>query len=323
VTMTLGVPCILQHLKVEFWWFPTFWAFQQIPTLLIDGETSLLMKLSKGEPCSICEYCTIVVRTIFNILSQPSNSPNLSECCRYCARLIHGWGGTMGALNPTEKELNLLKQMERYSMTEVRLSINRLIERGYDKLKPIGFDEQVARTCFEASARVIELVKQQIQPQLETNSQLLKQTRSVIKVLIQEFKSSLAPFLVAINSKTSKRGGDLDRQFEGLFKSIGQNSLQNVHNDEDAYGDIDSDEESRLYDEVDQMTEANERLSAFAGPPERFMANSFQKAFLNITQFGAAYDLVCTISTPQIPVQFAPTMMLFRTTFSACRPDYL
>ena len=176
-------------------------------------------------------------------------------------------------------------------MNDVRASINRLIERRYDKITPVGFDEQEARISFESSTKVIELIRNTIKPALDDSTENLVQTKMFLRRLIQEFKSSLSPFLVAINSKTSKRGADLNDQFEKLFRSM-EHTPDHSCGDEEARGGVDSDEEDRLYEELDQMTEAYDRISAFSGPPEKFMANSFQKAFLNISNLVVGFELV-------------------------------
>jgi hypothetical protein len=211
---------------------------------------------------------------------------------RYCAKLIHGWGGVMGAANPPEKRPALLQQLDRCSMNDVRACINRLIERGYDRKKPLGYNEQETLSHFEASARMIELLKSEIQPRLEASRQLIGQTKIVVRSLMQEFRTSLAPFLVAINSKTSQQGVNLDTVFDRLFKTMEQSVMNATHTEEEELEGIDSDEEEQLFKELDEMSEARDRLTAFKGPPAKFMAGSFQKAFLNVTNFGSAYELV-------------------------------
>jgi len=48
----------------------------------------------------------------------------------YCAKLIAGWGGELGVLKGTEEGENLLREMDKLSLKEVRSLIKRLIAAG-------------------------------------------------------------------------------------------------------------------------------------------------------------------------------------------------
>jgi hypothetical protein len=55
---------------------------------------------------------------------------------------------------------------------------------------------------------------------------------------------------------------------------------------------IDSDEEAKLFEELDALMDAQERALAFKGNAHQLMAQAFQKVSRRVVELEAAYDLV-------------------------------
>ena len=210
---------------------------------------------------------------------------------RYCARLIHGWGGKLGTLKDTDKGKQLIAEMKRVKLDDARSLITKLISRGYDKKVPERCSDQDVFVSFESSVQLAEHIKN-CHALLREASCKLEGMIEKLQLMLANFRSNLEIFIMNVPSKAKNdsSANDFDRLYERL------NTINKSINDDidDEYGCIDSDEEAQLYQELDCLMEAQERALAFKGDSKKFMANAFQKIFLRVQEMESSFELVRT-----------------------------
>ena len=287
MTTTRDVLCTLPPQRLEFWQFHTSWECLQIQVFWTDGGILHLTKLYVGVPFITCKYD-------FQENGQAKGDKRLSRklnqfaVCRYCARLIHGWGGKLGTLKGTDEGRRLMSKMKAVKIDDARALITKLITKGYDKSIPVRRSDQDILVSFDASAKLVKILKDCKADLLEACSGVDSAIQNLI-CLVECFRTNLEPFIISVSSK----GHDVaENEFKGLY-----NNLQTNDDDSDEplfneYGCIDSDEEAQLYYELDCLMEAQERAMAFKGDSKKFMANAFQKLFLRIEEMETAFESV-------------------------------
>ena len=207
---------------------------------------------------------------------------------RYCARLIHGWGGKLGTLKGTDEGKRLMSEMKKVKIDDARALITKLISKGYDKSIPVRRSDQDILVSFDASAKLVMTLKD---CKISLSEACIGVDSAIenLMCLVECFRSNLEPFVVSVSSK----GQDLaENEFQGLYHNLqteADDSDETLFNE---YGCIDSDEEAQLYRELDCLMEAQERAMAFKGDSKKFMANAFQKLFMRIEEMGTAFESV-------------------------------
>ena len=182
--------------------------------------------------------------------------------------------------------------MKQISIDDVRKLINRLIGKGYDKKIPERRTEQEILVSYEVSSGLV-LVATSAKAKLDEACMMIENSSNVLSGLLHDFRINLQPYL-STTPKMSKRTESSTLDFDSLFQAF-----ESIDNDEKNEfevdcGYLDSDEEERLYDELDNLMEAQERAFAFKGNANKFMANAFQKIFLRIQDLEDSFSLVCT-----------------------------
>ena len=247
-----------------------------------------------------------------------STDPNF---CRYCARLIYGWGGQHGQYSESVEESSALQEMKQLSMSQVRLRIEFLLSKGYDKRVPIRMHEQSMMAHGEASTKLIATLSSS---EKISSAQFLVQSTIVnLRSIFNYLGEELIPYLSAVPLEGVKSGFDLKEEFGLLLKTLSDDSIYQENNDGDlGYCAYDSEEEARLFEELDHLLETQERAEMFNGNSLKFMANSFQKAFLKISELEFVFRKVFKsfISKTKLPYSWYLCIQVcdaFRTDFSA------
>jgi hypothetical protein len=202
--------------------------------------------------------------------------------------------------------------MQAHSIDDVRNLINYLMNQEYDFREPIQLKEYQILQNREICLQIIIKLHQ---TQELIHSSLTGIDEKIYNVLegIQFMQNSLIPCLSLIPFKGNKTGADLINDFQSLFVLLKdtRTELQERHvrgfDEMEAHNiAIDSDEEERLFEELDQLMEAQERMEAFKGNAHKFMANSVQKAFRGIEDLENAFRLVsCFIQPPALKNGFS------------------
>ena len=181
--------------------------------------------------------------------------------------------------------------MKRLSMSQVRLRIEFLLSKGYDKRVPVRMHEQSIMAHHEASTKLIATMSSS---EMISSAQVLVQSTIVnLRNIFNYVGENLIPYLSAVPLEGVKSGFDLKEEFEQLLKTLSDNSIYQENSDGDlGYCAYDSEEEARLFEELDHLLETQERAEMFNGNSLKFMANSFQKAFLKISELEHVFKKV-------------------------------
>ena len=172
------------------------------------------------------------------------------------------------------------------NINDVRFLIKRLIKGGYDKKMPVRPSEQEILVAFESSLQVIEHLAM-IHQEIHANKEKVQTETNFLQSTILDIASVLTP-LMAIPDIVE---GNLAKDFQDQFLAL--KSYQQEHDDMDEVNQaIDSDEEAKLFEELDALMEAQERALAFKGNAHQLMAQAFQKVSKRVVDLETAYDLV-------------------------------
>jgi uncharacterized membrane protein YheB (UPF0754 family) len=213
--------------------------------------------------------------------------------CRYCAKLIHGWGGRLGTLAETEEGKRLMSELNEIDINDVRFLIKRLIKGGYDRKIPARPSEQDTLTSLESSLLVVEHLAR-IRDDVHDFKSSVEQQAIFLQDAIIEVCSMLQHVFLAQETAQS----NMSKEFEELFSSLRTNQLD--HDDVDEMNQaIDSDEEAKLFEELDMLMEAQERADTFRGNVHQLMAQTFQRVSRRLLELETAYDLVSVITFAQ------------------------
>jgi len=218
---------------------------------------------------------------------------------KYCARLLKGWGGNTGSFGETDEALKLLEDLESISLEDVRAKIDQLLANGYNKQSPVWKTEEELICKFEASAVLSVKVCETKVKMDEAADRVLKQIYGIKNVLIS-VSNSFIPYLSALPSK-SKKISNLSDSISYLLQEVENFKVGNSDNVLDLLSShfaIDSDEEAKLFDEIDIMMDTQERAESFKGNTQKFLANSVQCTFRRIFDLENAFRLVCEAIPP-------------------------
>jgi hypothetical protein len=192
----------------------------------------------------------------------------------------------LGTLEGTEEGARLMAKLSEINIKDVRHLIKRLIKGGYDKKMPIRPSEQEILTSFETSLLIASHLANirgeihSVQEQVQTETTFLQDAVMDICVMIQ-------PILTVQDIVE----GSLSEEFQEQFRSLKTYQLE--HDDMDEVNQaIDSDEEAKLFEELDALMDAQERALAFRGNAHQLMAQAFKKVSRRVVELETAYDLV-------------------------------
>jgi hypothetical protein len=189
--------------------------------------------------------------------------------------------------------------MEKHSMLEVRNLVDHLMAKEYDLREPVRQSEQEILQSWEVSLKIVVRLNETKEKVMEGSSAVQRAVTSVMEML-QNISATVIPYLSQVPMKGSKQGVDLIGEFDNVFKALreaherlemGHVAVKGDDGDNQMFA-IDSDEETRLFEELDQLMDAQERAQAFRGNAHKFMANSVQKAFRQISELENAFRLV-------------------------------
>ncbi len=184
-------------------------------------------------------------------------------------------------------------------MLEVRNLVDHLMAKEYDLREPVRQSEQEILQSWEVSLKIVVRLNETKEKVMEGSSAVQRAVTSVMEML-QNISATVIPYLSQVPMKGSKQGVDLIGEFDNVFKALreaherlemGHVAVKGDDGDNQMFA-IDSDEETRLFEELDQLMDAQERAQAFRGNAHKFMANSVQKAFRQISELENAFRLV-------------------------------
>ncbi len=213
--------------------------------------------------------------------------------CRYCARLLKGWGGKTGSFGETDEALILLEELESISLEDVRSKIDQLLANGYNKRAHIWKSQEELVCGFEASA-ILSVKVCETKVKMDEAADRIMQQISGIKNALISVSNTFIPYLSALPSK-NKKVSLLSNSITFLLQEIDKlkvGSNDNVLDLLSSHFEIDSDEEAKLFDEIDIMMDTQERAEMFRGNTQKFLANSVQCTFRRIFDLENAFRLV-------------------------------
>ena len=243
----------------------------------------------------LCKAALCITSKCVTVFSITNSKYNLKPECRFCARLIEGWGGRLGSLAGTEKGDFLMSEIRDISMDTVRSRVESLISKGYGKnLKPRPTEQQL-RSWYEASMQVLVNFK-------ETKKSVLESVEHGMSILMEvteimgRLRSSIIPALACISVKSKEQNGNLCSDFDMILNGLSHPICDQGDDVENGnfnfFVAIDADEELKLYKELDFLMDTQERAEAFKGNTIKFMAHSVQNAFRRIFDLENAFRLV-------------------------------
>ena len=128
-----------------------------------DGRTALMVAAAEGRLLAVSFLLSCSCAP--NLLDR-WGATALDDALRggtlyhvYCARLIQSWGGRSAALAAgTEEGDEALRRLEGVDIDEVRRTLRRLIERGYDQRVPSAPTDHELRLAFETCVAHVPLI---------------------------------------------------------------------------------------------------------------------------------------------------------------------
>ena len=211
---------------------------------------------------------------------------------RYCARLIHGWGGRLGCLEGSERGTKRMADMESITMKEVRERVDKLLRQGYDVSAPRRATEAENMALLESGMHLIRTLYRE--DGMDGPIAMVKEISAQLQDLLEYICDNFVPYLAAVPLKrpSGKQSQNLQREFSSMLSALRNNVEDDADDVDDMYCAIDSEEEDRLFEELDYLVDAQERAEAFRGNAYKFMANSIQKAFLKVVDLEVAFRMV-------------------------------
>ena len=180
-----------------------------------------------------------------------------------------------------------IAQMKSLEITEVHERIEMLLSQGYDKRPPTQRSEEENITCMESSLYLIRTLYHE--EKMKSEILMLREASSRIHNLVLYVDDNFLPYLTSIPLK--QRGKQ--EHFSALLHNCDDDDQIDF---DDTNCAIDSEDEDRLFDELDHLIDAQERAEAFRGNAYKFMANSFQRTFLKVVELQDAFALVSTLT---------------------------
>ena len=217
-------------------------------------------------------------------------------CDRYCALLIQGWGGRHGDRAESFLASGKHDALETISLDEVRKQIDFLLMKGYDKHSHASKTELEMRSAYESSLELLVKIKT-TKDHLKKFTEDLSQKMESIRNILMDAPPSLVSDLSMIPSKNKKERNlvqSINIVLEGLCESHHNETENTALEQNSTFFEIDSDEEEKLFHEIDIMMDTQERAEAFRGNSEKFLANSVQCTFRRIFELENAFRLVRT-----------------------------
>ena len=181
----------------------------------------------------------------------------------------------------------MMAKLNEINVNDIRMLIKRLIKEGYDKKVPIRPSEQEILTSFESSLLIAQHLGK-IREEVDLAKQKVQEEVEFLQSVIVEVCSLLQPITMPHESLETS----LSLEFERLFNSLRAHQPQENDDLDEVNQAIDSDEEAKLFEELDVLMEAQERADTFKGNVHQLMAQTFQKVSRRLVELEASYDLV-------------------------------
>ena len=217
---------------------------------------------------------------------------------RYCAKLIHGWGGCLGSLAQSESAdtAALMSLLDTISLDDVRDKVDSLLLKQYHKRDPVVKTEQELLCSFESTMELV-IRLQKSRSDVDGFVSLLLEHMTYIKQVLSELPVSLVSYLSSIPSRSSKirnLSSRISLALEDLDDSSDVKTQSAVVDSGflNSFWEIDSDEEAKLLEDIDVLMDTQERAEAFRGNTQKFLANSVQCTFRRIFELEHAFQLV-------------------------------
>ena len=208
-----------------------------------------------------------------------------------------------------------MEEIERISMEEVRRLIRRLIEAGYEHRVPTSISAQQIQTAYETTVKNVSSA-QDIKDWLSAGTTCLNEHASCVRKHFEELIGFLTPICEAldfhpVNQRRRKALVDCLKRSESNFE-VTEGNLQNalreiasqqfctgtevqLRENEDLPQLLDSDEEAQLHAELDALVEMQERVVVVGGNRNKYMANVFQSACLQITDIEEMFQTLANV----------------------------
>ena len=208
--------------------------------------------------------------------------------------------------------LAYMEKIETIAMEDVRQLIRRLIFAGYDCRVPKTHSDQEIHTSHEICFKGIE-VASEIRKELGDGASSLRENSMAISNCFQDLRISLLPICESIDAHPVNQNRVSVVSHEETQMAVAQKGPTKVHlvralcdlerrgrlsaadpydlaqEAEDVLQPLDSDEEAQLHAELDALVEMQERVEAIGGNQNKYMANIFQLACLQITDIEGMY----------------------------------
>jgi hypothetical protein len=239
------------------------------------------------EHCITSMFCSSVW---FYYLSYPADSGHFF--CRYCARLIQAAGGNSGSIDLTTKK-TFQEEIESVSLSDIRAKVDQLFSHGYSKRSTVWKSEEELLCEFETSV-ILSAKVCEAKIKLDDVADGILQRVSGIKNVMISFSNELIPYLSSLPSK-SKNISHLQEKINLLLQDLDNSQVksnEDVLDHLNSLYQIDSDEEAKLFDDIDVMMDTQERAESFKGNTKRFLANSVDSTFRRIFDLENAFRLV-------------------------------
>ena len=168
--------------------------------------------------------------------------------------------------------------------------------KGYDKQNYASKTDLELKSAHKASLELLVKIEN-TKVSLEQFTKEISTKIVSIQGILMDLPGSLFSHLKMIPFM-NKKEKDLMQNINFILDGIKEKNVENVTNHierNDTLFEIDSDEEARLFDEIDVMMDIQERTEAFRGNSQKFLANSVQCTFRRIFELENAFRLVRNI----------------------------
>ena len=197
----------------------------------------------------------------------------------------------MKRLDGTDKGSCRFSEMEKITMDDVCLRIETLLKMGYDIKPPKDNAEEDILLVNESCFYLIDTLYQENRMKSQVDS--VRTFNSNIYNLLLHICNTFVPYLAAVPlGQDGRKKLSLKKQISDLLFSLSNEQKGIVSDVYDTTCAIDSEEEDRLFEELDYLVDAQERALSFRGNAMKFMANSFQRNFMKVSDLENAISMV-------------------------------
>jgi hypothetical protein len=225
--------------------------------------------------------------------------------------LIHSLGGALGALAGTEEGARLAGEMQSTAIGNVRRLVDRLVEGGCDAREPASRPERETAKGREVCLRLLGRVGE-VQAVADELLASVRDRMARVCKAVESLRVAFVPALCRIPFKSGRFGDELRAEFDSHFESLRRfrACVDDPHfrlsaaaevAEEDLHDPVDSDDERRLFREIDLLTEARDRTeeasAAEEGGAHRRVTDTVRRAFRQLDSLQASFHAVNSPST--------------------------